>query len=741
MGLTGCTSPDESPPGSNTSADGESSDATSQTTRQTQLVKNGKLGDSIDMAEPPKSRVTPNSCVGVKRYEFENVRNWDAKAFYTYDMKDVEREIEAGIDGGVDLKDLGVTGAFDYYYQDSATKEKRVLALVAHVQTVKQYFEAGGGEGAPRQDLCQLNNYPATSSGFKTFKSDCGTGYISQETMGGYIVLTSRVTSLSGEEKQDLDININANSGPITGGLNGAINAVSSTKNINLEFRLRVEGLPEVPDNLYTEKNGGKYIEPSDVLNYISSVNSTYQQVLNDPSRSNEDKLYDPAFGQVIDESYQPYAADTLEQCGFTNSSKNLLCYTNTMDDIQEFQEDREGYLRVLAKAQWVSNHRGTDRVRWIDTEDTDDVTTGELIERLNRCTGPLLNYTRSTCRETYLSGYHSELCAACSIPRACNPGVVDETIANWQDDFVILPPGPTDFPLKVYSASAPSPGESPAGEPVAGWLCTLSKVQGGFFGGGEALKVTENPNGNWELYQETARTKEDELNHGTMHCVRHSNFTNYSAPSADAGISADAGTGCWRDTGTCQPSWSQKKYSVSTSNDADRRMKDSDYAAALMGIEGNFGGYGEKVRTNQFRVLREDSDSADSWLSVNTAAGYIRGWGVSFGLDNPEEAIAVGQDSATARPRTEIDARSKIQTSQTLGHTDEKFCFLTRVTGEFDGPTERARVYRDGATWVLSARSACAKNKGFLGMGPKCKKWKKLKATARCYAYDHSGN
>jgi len=73
------------------------------------------------------------------------------------------------------------------------------------------------------------------------------------------------------------------------------------------------------------------------------------------------------------------------------------------------------------------------------------------------------------------------------------------------------------------------------------------------------------------------------------------------------------------------------------------------------------------------------------------------------------------------------------------LAATDEAFCYLTGVQGDFDGAAEKASVTRSNGYWYLNAESACLKNKGLNGWGPKCKKWKAVKAGARCYHYDHT--
>jgi len=726
---TGCGGEADAPTSGAETEDSNSSSP--ETVRQTQLIEQAQLADAVDMAAEEGARAKSNSCVGVKDYTLENVGNWNAKAFYTYNMQDVYREIDVKVDGGVNMEDLGVTGAWDYYYEDTSTNKKEVLSLVAHVQTVKQSFQPGGGDGAPKEDHCQFNGYDQNATGLENFRSVCGTGFISQETMGGYVVLTARLNSLSSEVKEKVDLSLNANAGPIDGGLTGAINAVDSIDNVNLEFRVQTEGIPAPSSNLINFKNNGKYIPASDVLQYISEVNQGYQSVLNDTSKPTEDKLWSAEFGQVINESYMPYNADTLMECGFEDTSQDLICYTDTMDKFHKFSEDRESYVRTLRRAQWVQDNKNSDRVRWADNHNADSVSTSDLIGQLEACTqGEAIQKVKESCQDIYRNANFEQLCSACQIPEDCKPGTINENIRKWEDDFEILPPDPTTVPVELKSASAPSPGDTKIGPHSDDWVCTLSKVQGGFFGGGESLKVTKNVNGYWQLDQETARTDDDEVNEGTMSCVKHTNFFTQEDGGGDTGV--DGGSGCGIDASSCSASWSQQTFTVkSTGSLQDRRLLEDKYAAALTGVKGNFGGYGERVRINQFRP-KDDTSTADSWLTVKTAANFLRGRAVSFGVDNPAPR-------SQPRKRTMFNAESTLRRAEALGHTDDKYCYLTRVTGEFDGPTERARVYRDGTQWILSARSACKKNKGVLGLGPKCKDWKKMRATARCYEYDQS--
>jgi hypothetical protein len=728
LAVTGCSGEPDSLRNDANESDQDSQSP--QTTRQTQLIDNAKLANPIDMSATTAQPAGSDSCVGVQEYEFENIGDWDAKAFYTYNMEDVYREVDVNIDGGVNMEDVGVTGAFDYYYEDTTTNKKEVLALVAHVQTVKQTFYDGGADGDPIKDHCQFNSYASTSAGLANFRSDCGTGYISQETMGGYVILTARVNSVSSETKRKIDSNLNANAGPISGGLTGAINAVDSIDSLSMEFRIQTEGLPSPSSNLINQKNNGDYIQAEKVLDYISQVDQAYQAVLNDTSRSDEQKLWSSEFGQVINESYTPYAADTLKECGFANSSDRLLCYTNTMDALHKFSEDRTGFVRTLRRAQWVQNHSESDRVRWADNHNADGVSTEDLISQLEYCTqGEQIEQIKEQCSQTYRNANFSQLCEDCQIPKVCKPGLVNHNIRKWEDDFIILPPNPSTVPVKRYSVG-PKVGSSNVGKHTNDWVCTLSKVHGGFFGAGESLKVAENVNGYWQIDRATARSDSDEQNFGTMHCVKQSNFyTQDSSPGGDTGI--DGGSSCGIDASSCTASWTQQTFTIeSNGSTRRRRMLDEKYAAALTGVKGNFGGYGEFAKTHQWK--KKENDTPDSWLKVDTAANSMRGRAVSFGVDNPAPR-------STPRGRTFADAGGTLRVSEQIGHIDDKFCYLTRVTGEFDGPTERARVYRDGRQWILSARSACKKNKGLFGWGSECKNWKKLKASARCYDYDQS--
>ena len=78
-------------------------------------------------------------------------------------------------------------------------------------------------------------------------------------------------------------------------------------------------------------------------------------------------------------------------------------------------------------------------------------------------------------------------------------------------------------------------------------------------------------------------------------------------------------------------------------------------------------------------------------------------------------------------------DVLSGVTTGEmNLAPLDEAFCFLTSVSGKFDGGNEKAVVASKGDFWQLSVTSGCAKVGDF-----GCTQAKNVTAHARCYKYD----
>lgn len=60
----------------------------------------------------------------------------------------------------------------------------------------------------------------------------------------------------------------------------------------------------------------------------------------------------------------------------------------------------------------------------------------------------------------------------------------------------------------------------------------------------------------------------------------------------------------------------------------------------------------------------------------------------------------------------------------------DEGLCFLTQITGEFDGGGEGVRVFRRDGQWQVRAKAACEQNQGVCESKP-------VKVAAACYGFD----
>jgi hypothetical protein len=199
----------------------------------------------------------------------------------------------------------------------------------------------------------------------------------------------------------------------------------------------------------------------------------------------------------------------------------------------------------------------------------------------------------------------------------------------------------------------------------------------------------------------------------------RNGNGAGSGSGITDAGYSSDAS--CYLDGGSCLPPWSQKtaRVEVDSSNDYTALL-DQKYAASLAGIAGELDGLGEWAATKDVRNPSE--------IRAESNTGELTAWGRSWGLDSPATDSKSNKSSVFAEGGN---------SSTSLKPADSHFCYLTHVSGQFDGMGEAAYVDLKAGRWRLNVRSGCKESGGFVGLGPSCERAKPMKAVANCYKYD----
>ncbi len=207
---------------------------------------------------------------------------------------------------------------------------------------------------------------------------------------------------------------------------------------------------------------------------------------------------------------------------------------------------------------------------------------------------------------------------------------------------------------------------------PVRTSVCYLSSISGKFAGGGEFATVTMDLNLDageeyWQLYAQ------------------------HQSGGAPSGVQAEA-TCYARDQDRCQTAEASdlpecqallKQSFTWSQNQARREMGSAaDRACLLTEVRGSFKGGGEEIRVH--------IDSGVWVLDGKSQQGGLRGkvQCVSTTSFTDEQSWRQGEERVL------------------LGSADGRACFLTRITGHFEGGGERLRVYIEDGNWYLHGQS-----------------------------------
>jgi hypothetical protein len=302
----------------------------------------------------------------------------------------------------------------------------------------------------------------------------------------------------------------------------------------------------------------------------------------------------------------------------------------------------------------------------------------------------------------------------------ACTQGTSDSAEGVGFDSdvpppgtIVIQPSQETDDVAKAAVATSTYQWDTfPSNVPVQDKLCVISGFYGQF----------SHPNHYFELYgsdanywlrQDSAYLGEADAGRGSVTCVRHSSFL------------ADAGGVHWLSP------W------VSVGVDTDLwTLDDSNLwwgsaASFVSGISGEFAGGGEYVK-----VFQSTSATKPSILQGRTEASELDGGGHSYFVGVPQSGKLVKlfgyRNGSWVRGTVSSAGTFEYNVGTTAGFSsywlpprDKAFCYITNVSGNFDGGGERLQITVNGSQWFVKAQSVGGKF---------------LAGSVRCMAYDQRG-
>jgi len=675
-------------------------DRKSTQTKKSELVfEKGQVGEGVDESESPP-KVTSAQCLPTKT-TIDTIDDFRANAFYSETTTEVEQKLKGNLNGDVAAKGVNVNWDMTAHWNSEQSTSAKTFSMLVKVRTAersalrdkdgeKRNDEYSGKEGL----ICGQGKRRSPEE----FLNDCGTSFIDREELGGYLVITSLLTDVESKERKELNTLSEVEAGPI-----GKITFDTVLKRIkkysgnDAKFRMSSYGI--APPSGHTMR--GEKVQVREIQNYINDIRSSYRKALKN------NKIKSPAYGAVLEQDLQMYTYKDYSYCGvdpklldgFNCHQEFQAAYSRIENDrhvIQKKMEDVQMKLDNSGRYQWPKRPQGKDAQALYQ----------DALAEVEDCLNNEIPGAQTRCENKFNAGAWDELCKddACQIPNQCEASTLQSKLENLPD--VSLRPPSTNYNepsnYHVGHLGATRLGQISDPPKYGDTMCVLTGVGGGFYGGGEEARLRpDHGTGNWKLLTNSARTKDTEKMQAKATCVNSDNFYNkeiYRDPNRDHG-------------------WTRNRYWVkSSSGKSKKAMSNQIYPASLMGIRGNFRGGGERGR-----VVHKQSGPSKLWS--HTDGPTITSWGMSWGLDDPgPEPTLTGGATAVSRG----------DDKKQLARIDEAMCFLTYVSGQLDGPSEKAHITKSGDFWNLNVNASCAKKKW-----GNCERQKYVKASANCYLYE----
>jgi hypothetical protein len=304
----------------------------------------------------------------------------------------------------------------------------------------------------------------------------------------------------------------------------------------------------------------------------------------------------------------------------------------------------------------------------------------------------------------------------------ACTQGIEEPSVEQGPDSMepppgtIVIQPSTDDaqVPKAAVATTTYQWDEEPAnGVSLQTHLCVASSFYGKFESDNDEFELQQNTD-TWGIWTNNWMFQgPNETGRGAMTCVKHSAFV------------PDAGGVHWIS------GW----FPVSGDPDfiphTDRDMWWGTAASFVSGISGEFAGGGEYVQ-----VTQSTDGYKPSVLSAESQSSEIDGVGFSYFVGVPKSGKLVKlygyKNGSWVRGNVLSSGTFEYPVSTQAGFSsywlpprDKAFCYLTRVSGNFDGGGEQVRITVNGGQWFLNVQSGGGKY---------------VSGKVRCMAYDQRG-
>lgn len=599
-------------------------------------------------------------------------------------------------------------------------KDEFLLHVGLKVWKVTRSFVPEPTASPTHESICENGTQYGS---FSNFADNCGTSYVSSQKLGGWMLLTMEITTQDEETKQDIGTELGLNLGEDTNIGFSKVNTVLSEYSSEIsQIYMNTAGLME-PLNVRsidradeTSSDSGVFtVSLQDIVNYKNAVDNNFEQAYdtNDP--------HAPEYGVVLDATRKEYLDNQLSACGL-NTSENgeaYQCATASFVTAGRFEDSLDRLEEMIDNIDNYMNH--DEDYTWGGKIQEKKSDLQALKTRIEDCRKTDIPNMKQACAAAVTNNEVSYFCNECDIGDACDVGKITTQYESVTDGIR------RDRGLAEHTSYAARGNTSVfhgAGPSTS--LCALQKVSGKYRTDNDGVQLRQHPNYlDWELKvtEEGAGSRGKSYRHSSrMGCVGHNEFHDDSR------------------TNDGDPNTPEPDFTLDNMMTSPQRAKSGDTNTVNLGTNnkmarpisqynGTSNGLGERVKTlppgtGQYGIVR-----AKSAAIVSPDYG-IKGSAFTFGFPDSD----IGGQGPMTQP---FDVATNGTEERMMAEVDDAICYLTEVSGEFDGAGEKASVYVDGYHWYLEVDSVCHSRPARRLHPHDCDN-KEIEATARCYYYDH---
>ena len=551
---------------------------------------------------------------------------------------------------------------------------------------------------------------PASPDNLDEFVERCGTHFVKREELGGIVAFVADITHLDQNKREHLSEMMGAELGLGVTSLNQSLEATLARVNPDydmLDWHTYLWGLTDTPGLPPFDWS----VQPSVLANWLTYIQDIFDEV---DAALASGKFEDPNYADVLKFHTEPYGTTHLDWCKIPVDESGLVCIQDSEGAAQRILDPAGELHAYYERVDWMLNNPGY--VDWQDGNPQDAIdafedwrsdflscrTKTELY--LNTCFNAPADALAQGMTPAQTSTYVCQECVTvCNMDelQIAYDMLPNATVNSYGRDFV-----PFSRKVRDYDANANAASLRPSDD----WLCALGGVSGYFENLWDSVSLihdSSNATGlpRWKgqvLSNHVVGTSPNANTvSGTYYCSPRSRF---EGDGTNVMVSED-----FRD------------YSVFNNTQSLIIAPDRERVYMLSGISGRLQGLGERAW-----VGHESQNPNPTWYFLRSMVGDIRMEAIGFGMvDSTQGEMEYyyngsGEEEfagALLAQNGEHAGEDRV----TLGPLDRSFCYLTEISGRFDGGRERIQITAEGTHWYLDLRAAPDKD---------------VRAKARCVRY-----